>query len=129
MKLFKNKNLLAVYFLSVMLTLAPFLSLGFADTKSGFAITAGELLNPDKWFEILKENITIPISKDQEVKIPNPEEALKESSPKLQEINKGVKEEVGIDFAKFFGWIAKVLKAFFQVIINLLEALSKAFGA
>ncbi len=123
---FQDKKLLAVYLFAVMLALAPFVSFGVIDTRKNFASTVGELLNPDTWFKALKENITIPISKDQEVKIPTPEEALKEASPKLQEVNREVREEVGIDFAKFIGWFAKVLKVFFQIIVNVLEQVANA---
>lgn len=121
-----KKELYIPYFLAVMLALSPFVAFGVVEERKEFAATVGELLNPDTWFKALKENITIPISKDQEVKIPTPEEALKEASPQLQEVNKGVREEVGIDFAKFIGWFAKVLKVFFQIIVNLLEQVSQA---
>lgn len=121
-----KKELYITYLLAVVLALSPFVAFGVAEDKKEFAATVGELLNPDAWFKALKENITIPISKDQEVKIPTPEEALKEASPQLQEVNRGVKEEIGIDFAKFIGWFAKVLKVFFQIIVNLLEQVSEA---
>lgn len=121
-----RKELYITYFLAVALALSPFVAFGVTDSRPEFAATVGELLNPDTWFKALKENITIPISKDQEVKIPTPEEALKEASPQLQEVNKGVREEVGIDFAKFIGWFAKVLKVFFQIIVSLLEQVSNA---
>lgn len=124
--IFKDKRLLLTYFLAMMLALAPFISFGVGDTTKGFATTVGDLLNPDTWFKALKENITIPISKDQEVKVPTPEQALKEASPKLQEVNKGVKEQTGVDLAKFIGWSAGVLKVFFQVIVNMLEQVSNA---
>lgn len=123
---FQDKKLLAAYLFAVVLALAPLASLGVADTGKNFAATVGELLNPDTWFKALKQNITIPLSKDQEVKIPTPEEALKEASPKLQEVNKEIREEVGIDFAKFIGWFARVLKVFFQIIVDLLEQVSDA---
>jgi len=125
----KKKNfLLIIYLLPAMLILAPTLSLASAHPQYELAATVGDLLNPNKWFEALKKNITFPISKEQEVKIPRPEEALKEAAPKLKEVNQQVKEETGIDFAKFIGWSAKVLKAFFQVIINLLEQVSQALS-
>ena len=92
------------------------------------AVSTGDLLNPDKWFEILKRNITIPISQDNVVNIPTPEESLRQSAPQLKEIGRGVKEETGIDLAKFIGWFAKVLKVFFQVVVNLLETVAKSFG-
>lgn len=124
---FKDKKLLLTYFLAMMFALTPFATLGVAgNAPKGFATTVGDLLNPDTWFKALKENITIPISKDQEVKVPTPEQALKEASPKLQEVNQGVKEQTGIDLAKFIGWFANVLKVFFQIIVDLLERVSEA---
>ncbi len=87
-----------------------------------------DFLNPDKWFDILKRNITIPISKEKTVNIPTPEEAIRQSSPQLHEIGRGVREETGIDLAKFIGWMAKVLKLFFKVIVDLLETVARSFG-
>lgn len=95
-------------------------------TLDEFATATGNLLNPDKLFETLKKNITVslPTSTEKQIKVPSPEEALKEASPKLQEINRGVKEEVGIDFSKLIGWFAKILKVITQIVIDLLEKLS-----
>jgi hypothetical protein len=85
-----------------------------------------DLLNPSKLFDVLKRNITIPISTDQSVQIPTPEQALEQSSPQLQEVNKDVKEETGIDLAKFIGWFAGMLKLLFQIIVDLLDNVSKS---
>ncbi len=126
MNFIQDKKLLVTYFLAMMLALTPFVSFGVGDARKELATTVGDLLNPDTWFKALKENITIPISKDQQVKVPTPEQALKDASPKLQEVNKGVKDETGIDFAKFIGWFARVLKVFFQIIVNLLEQVSES---
>ena len=98
--------------------------------KSGelqFATSIGELLKPETWFEVLKKNITIPVL-DEEVTLPTPAQTLEGASSTLRDINKDIKEEVGIDFAKFFGWFAKVLKAFFQVIIGLIETISQTLS-
>lgn len=137
----KSRTTIRVYLISVVLPLLPFISLGLTrapvalgagDLKKEYiaaAISTRDLLNPDKWFEILKRNITVPISKEQIIKIPTPEESLKQTSPQLKEINRGVREETGIDLAKFIGWFAKVLKVFFQVIVDLLETVAKSFSA
>lgn len=119
-------NLLFVYFISVTIALAPFASFGMAETRKDFAGVASDLLNPDKLFNALKQNITVPISSDQKVEVPTPEQALKDASPKLQEVNRDVKEETGIDLAKFIGWFAKILRVFFQTVIDILEAVSGA---
>lgn len=94
-----------------------------------FAGIAADILNPDKLFEALKKNITIPAAPISEkigdkTDLPNPKETLKEASPKLQEVNKDVKEETGVDFAKLIGWFAKVLKVFFLTVVDLLETVS-----
>lgn len=127
MRNFRHKATVAFMLISAAATSsAPFVVQGKeGNTVAGFATTVGELLNPDKWFEILKKNISFPITKDTKVKVPTPEEALDEASSTLRDINKDIREEVGIDFAKFFGWFAKILKVFFQIIVNLLETISK----
>src|SRR3989344_8969504 len=121
-----------VYFLSVVLLIIPFIGLradtGWPKEYAAETVSLGDFLNPDKWFEILKRNITIPISKEKIVNIPTPEEAIRQSSPQLQEIGRGVREETGIDLAKFIGWIAKILKLFFQIIVNILEAVARLFS-
>ena len=102
------------------------------NTNKEFAGIAAEILNPDKLFEALKKNITIPTTpvlekvEGESVVIPSPEKALKEASPKLQEVNKDIKEETGVDFAKLIGWFASVLKVFFLTVVNLLETVSQA---
>jgi len=113
---------------------SPLVSFGIEEAKNELAATVGSLLNPDEWFKAFKKNITIPTSgpagqdKGKEITVPTPEEALREAAPKLQEINVGVREEVGIDLAKFIGWFAKVLKVLFQIVVSLLEQVSMAMG-
>lgn len=92
-----------------------------------FAASIGEFLKPETWFGVLKKNITIPVL-DEKITVPTPAEALEGASSTLRDINKDIKEEVGIDFAKFFGWFARVLKTFFQVIVNLIETISKTLS-
>lgn len=104
-------------------------SVTYADTLFGseYAGITSKLLNPDTLFKTLKENITIPLpTVDKKIEVPTPEKALKDASPKLQEVNRDVKEETGIDLAKFIGWFAKILKLFFQVIVDLLEQVASA---
>lgn len=128
----KSRKTIWVYLISVTLPLLPFISLGARDLKQEYtasAVSTRDLLNPERWFEALKRNITIPISQDQIVNIPTPEEALRQTSPQLKEIGRGVKEETGIDLPKFIGWFAKVLKIFFQVIVDLLETVARSFGS
>lgn len=112
---------------------APYLAWAENGGNKEFAGIAANILNPDKLFEAIKKNITIPISPPnqegqagEDIKLPTPKETLKEASPKLQEVNLDVKAETGIDFAKFIGWFAKVLKVFFLTIVDLLEAVSTA---
>lgn len=127
----KSKITIWIYFLSVILPFVPFISLGAWDLKKEYttaAISANDLLNPDRWFEVLKRNITIPISQDQMINIPTPEESLRQTSPQLKEIGRGVREETGIDLAKFIGWFAKVLKVFFQVVVDVLEKVAGSFS-
>lgn len=126
MRIFIIQKAVVVFISIATISSVPFVVHGKeGKVTAGFATTVGELLNPDKWFEILKKNITFPITRGTEIKVPTPEEALEGASSTLRDINKDIREEVGIDFAKFFGWFAKVLKVFFQIIINLLETLSK----
>lgn len=91
-----------------------------------YAGAAADLLNPDNLFDILKRNITIPINTEQKIEILTPEQALEKSSPQLQEVNQDVKAETGIDLAKFISWFAGMLKLVFQIIVDLLDNVSKA---
>lgn len=123
----KQKVLYILCFLA--LSLAASQSKAETSTPTLPTPSVRDLLNPDSWFRALKQNITIPISEDQLIKpitLPKPEETLQEVSPTLQQVNKDVREETGIDFAKFIGWFAGVLKVLFQIIVNILEAVSKA---
>ena len=117
---------------SVVILILPFVVSGtdenFKKEYASAATSISNFLNPDKWFEILKRNITIPISKEQVVNIPTPEEALRQSSPQLREIGRGVREETGLDLAKFISWIVKVLKVFFQIIVKILETVAGALN-
>lgn len=110
-----------IYFLGIFLLCAVFVPLSSARAQVNF-------LNPDKLFEALKKNITIPIpsatSSVEEIEVPSPGQALEKASPKLQEVNRDVREETGIDLAKFIGWFAKILKVFFLTIVDLLEKVS-----
>ena len=110
---------------------APLSSAGAQEYESReFAGTAADFLNPDKLFEALKKNITIPIpgaaSTAEKIEVPTPGQALEKASPKLQEVNQEVREETGIDLAKFIGWFAKILKVFFLTVVDLLEMVSQA---
>lgn len=121
-----------IYFTAALLAVLPFVVLGGENglRKGNMGFSTRDLLDPDKWFDALKRNITIPIplSSDQQIIIPTPEEALQKTSPKFQEINRGVREETGLDLAKFIGWFAKVLKVFFQIVVDLLETVARSFG-
>ena len=121
-------KLTRIYLISVALALTPFVSFGQDSGKNGFAAVTKDLLNPDKLFEVLKNNITLPLFKEKGVNLPTTSDALKEAAPKLKEISSGIKEETGIDLSKFLSWFAKILKVFFQIIINLLEQVSKILG-
>ena len=85
------------------------------------------LFDPNRVLESFKQNITIPFNLPQSgEKLPAPDEALKKFSPQLQEINKGVQEETGVDFAKFLRWITKVFTAIFRIITTILETFAGA---
>lgn len=120
------KRSYSLIFILSVLFLAPPAVLG-NEPEYGFAatVTLGEILNPDKWFEAFKKNITLPLSTSTEIKIPTTEDVLDRASTTLRGINEDIREEVGIDFGKFVGWSARVLKLFFQVITNILEQVAK----
>lgn len=86
--------------------------------------TVGDLLNPDYLFRALRSNITIPISTTTQVELPTPQQAIEQNAPQLREINRDIQEETGINFAKFVGWFAKILRVFFLFIVDLLETVS-----
>lgn len=117
-------------FLAVFL-LFPVVAAHGAGSYDGFAGAVAEFLKPDAWLNAFKKGVTIQIpaigtTSLQEIELPTPEEALKQASPKLQEINIDVREEIGIDFAKFFGWLAKVFQTLASVFIGLLETVSES---
>lgn len=91
-----------------------------------YAGATADLLNPGNLFDILKRNITIPINTEQNIEILTPEQALEKSSPQLQEVNKDVKTETGIDLAKFISWFAGMLKLVFQIVVDLLDNVAKS---
>ena len=95
------------------------------------AVTAGDLLDPNIWFNSLKENITIPLPTvgNGNIEIPTPQQTLEENAPKLKEINTQVKDSAGVDFGKLIGWFTSFLKFIFQFVISLLENLSKALSS
>ncbi len=113
----------AAYLLGIVALLAVFVPLSSAGAQVNF-------LNPDKLFEALKRNITIPIpsstSSVENIEVPSPGQTLEKASPKLREVNRDIQEETGIDFAKFIGWFAKILKVFFLTIVDLLEKVSES---
>lgn len=118
--------------LTAVASVAPIFAYAEDSSVKQRAGIASEILNPDKLFESLKKNITIPAAPILEKAagetsaLPSPEKAIKDASPKLQEVNKDVKEETGVDFAKLIGWFARVLKVFFLTVVNLLETVSQA---
>ena len=82
------------------------------------------LLNPDELFKALRENITVPLTPDTTITLPTPQQSLKDAEklkPKIDEINKEVQEESGVDLKKFTSFIAKITITIFKVIISVLE--------
>ena len=119
------------YSLITSLAFSPAISFGQDLTlPSGLAVISADILKPEKLFDALKKNITLPISGAtstlKNTEIPSPGQTLDKVSPQLQEINRDVREETGIDLSKFLSWFAKILKAFFQIIVALLEKVSQA---
>lgn len=129
----KYKNYLT-YAIFMALALAPSIALGFSYAQDGYAAITAEFLNPDKLFKELKKNVTIPIFQEgseikvstTSLKVPTTSDVLKEASPKLKEINTDVREETGIDLSKFLSWFVKILKIFFQLVVDILEKVSQA---
>lgn len=93
-----------------------------------------DVVNPLSWFDLLgriEKNFLkqVPnVPGIEGIELPTPEEALKRVSPKLKEINVNVHEETGVDFAKFLGWLARVLRSFASVFIGLLETVSESLN-
>lgn len=108
----------------LLLQLMPVVAFG---SENGIPdVKIQELVNPNKLFDLLKKNISIPISGDYNFEVPTPTKILASSSPRLREINREVKKEAGIDLSKLIGWFAKALQVFFQFIVNLLNQVSEA---
>ena len=118
------------YLITIFLLLAiphfAFVNAKYPGNKEFAGITA-DILNPDKLFEVLKKNVTIPLPENKEgITLPNPDQALKDASPKLQEVNKDIQQETGVDFSKLISWFAKVLKLFFLTIVDILDKVSNS---
>lgn len=124
-----TKNKLLTALIAVIFALSPFLSRGVGDTAKEFAAaTNNDVLNPSEWLDALKKNLTIPKLTPPSSTSSSAGDLLKESAPTLQKINADLKEEVGIDFSKFFSWVAKMLKIAFEYLIAVLENISKALN-
>ncbi|OGZ98540.1 MAG: hypothetical protein A3C07_01155 [Candidatus Sungbacteria bacterium RIFCSPHIGHO2_02_FULL_47_11] len=96
----------------------------------GFAAEEKNFFDPNRLLESFKQNITIPFNVPKiEEKLSTPQQTLERFSPQLQEINTGVREEIGIDFAKFVGWISKVFTSIFRIFTTILEAFSGSLGS
>lgn len=80
-----------------------------------------DFFSPERLFDSFKRNITIPVPFGGKIELPQPQRALEDAAPKLREINRDIREETGIDFAKFIGWAAEMLRIFFAVVVNLME--------
>lgn len=87
-----------------------------------------DFLNPDVLYKILKENVSIPLPEHREgpIVLPAPEQALQNASSSLRHFNKGVREKTGINLGKFIAWFAKILKVFFQIIVDFLDIVARS---
>ena len=87
-------------------------------------LQTASLLNPDELFKALRENITVPLTPSTTFTLPTPQQSLKDAEqfkPKIDEINKEVQKESGVDLKKFTTFIAKITITIFKVIISVLE--------
>jgi len=113
------------YFFLFFVLFTPFFSL--ANSVSDYynkPLQTASLLNPDELFKALRENITVPLTPDTTITLPTPQQSLKDAEklkPKIDEINKEVQEESGVDLKKFTSFIAKITITIFKVIISVLE--------
>lgn len=116
------------------ITIVTLFFLAFMPLKNGLASPyfdyngpeTASLLNPDKFFEELRKNITIPISSTTEINIPSPEQSIKDAAklrPKIDELTKTVEEESGVNIKKLFTFLAKMTIGIFKTVILTLESL------
>lgn len=87
---------------------------------------SGGFGNPDSWFKAIKEKIAVPIPTSSQKILESPGKTLKSVSAKVKKINNVIKREIGIDFAVFFGWLAKILDYLFKIIVKLLQNIATA---
>ena len=87
------------------------------------------LLDPQRWLRVVPDAFRINVAPEFQI-TPwlTPREAFEQISPKLQEINIQVREETGVDLAKFMQWAAKIIHAIAQVLTEMLENLSHTLG-
>ena len=123
-------KLYIIYFFASSLALLPMITLGTKPEMdkvqyasifdslnlAGFIDTIKKLNNLPK-----KSGETDNILKSLPLNRESLENSIKEKTPDLERVNRGVEEETGINFIKFFGWLKKIFSAIFGGIKELIS--------
>lgn len=92
--------------------------------KSDPLAIADGLVNPDSWFETIKEKITLPLPNSSRINTSRPEHTLESATARVKELNEKIKTETGIDFAKLASWLGKLAKAIFKTAVDILHRIA-----
>lgn len=121
-----HKALIQVLFIMFVFSGFPFYVLAAGEDKEPIFSSIADYIKPDKFFNAINKNITIPNLQNKLSDISSPDKMLKSAWPNIQETNKKIKEKIGIDFAKFFVWLVNILAALFFFLINLYQTIADA---
>lgn len=119
---------LFIYFIAMMLALAPFIFLGIGERSNIFSQAALDFFNPDQLFKILKENIAVPVPVGKKLDLAPVEDLLKNQVNIPPQLNEKLGEGTSIDFVEFFKRLLKILTAFLGALTSFFETFSRLMG-
>lgn len=120
-------NIVILFFLVVAMALSPFWGLGFfsaldSTSRKDLAAAAAEFLSPSDFFDSIKQNFSIfPLDNRASSSQQRKEGISQYPSSKIQEINRSMEEETGVNLPKFLRWCARSIGSFFSLFGDLLK--------
>lgn len=118
-----------IYFIAVVLALAPFIFFGIGERSNIFSQAALNFFNPDELFKVLKENIAVPVPVGKKVDLAPVEDLFKNQVNITPQLNEKLGEGTSIDFVDFFKRLLKILTAFLDALTSFFETFSRLMGS